>query len=323
MVWETSFHHFCSKNENEGAMVPTANMTEVQLFIKQNDEYHAAIENFTPDMIYNTLLISLAKKFNDAIYAPPQKSDIKAMVKRIRKSNYPNWEKLNEWPLRNTVNGLPFYKGMTNVYFCKNKISCIFWASTEGLNLLKQCDHMFIDGTFKVVPKPFKQLLIIIGLHRYTKVFFPASFILMSSKSMEAYELVLRVLKSWYKKEESFPKRITTDFEIGLVKSIELVFPSQFEIVGCYFHFKQAIYRKLKKFGAAEHTTFLTNLSGTLTLVTINDIYIALDYFEEKEHDQKLGKVVQKFSDYFEEFWISKFEYWNISRFKESFGNLK
>jgi hypothetical protein len=50
---------------------------------------------------------------------------------------------------------------------------------------------MFIDGTFKVVPKPFKQLLIIIGLYRYTKVYFPASFILMSSKSMEAYELVL------------------------------------------------------------------------------------------------------------------------------------
>jgi hypothetical protein len=60
-------------------------------------------------------------------------------------------------------------------------------------------------------------------------------------------------------------------------------------------------------------------------LVTRNEIYLALDYFEEKalEYYQKLEKVVQKFRDYFEEFWISKFEYWNISRFEESFGNLK
>jgi hypothetical protein len=84
---------------------------------------------------------------------------------------------------------------------------------------------MFIDGTFKVVPKPFKQLLIIMGHHKYTRTFFPACFILMDSKSKEAYEMVFNVFKSWLPDDSRLPTRGTTDFEIGTPQFLKQITP--------------------------------------------------------------------------------------------------
>jgi hypothetical protein len=39
--------------------------------------------------------------------------------------------------------------------------------------------------------------------------------------------------------------------------------------------------------------------------------------------NEQLRPVVEKFRVYFEEFWMPKFDFWNVSRFECSFGNLK
>jgi hypothetical protein len=325
MNWQVSMNHSCEIKENAGAMLPLATKTEIEIFIKENVEYHSGFVNMTPEMIYNTLLISLARKFTDYIYAPPLKSDIKAMVKRLRGSNTPNLYRLREAPLCNTIAGFSLYNRMISVTYGKKEINSIFWSNTEGLNLLQQSDHMFIDGTFKVVPKPFKQLLIIMGHHKYTRTFFPACFILMDSKSKEAYEMVFNVFKSWLPYESRLPTRATTDFEIGLINSLNKSLPWISDMVGCYFHFKQAINRKLKELGAGKNTEYLTYLAGTLTLVTKSEIHLVFDYMETKalQKNEPLRTVVEEFRVYFEEFWMPKFDFWNVSRFECSFGNLK
>ena len=41
------------------------------------------------------------------------------------------------------------------------------------------------------------------------------------------------------------------------------------------------------------------------------------------QKNEPLRTVVEEFRVYFEEFWMPKFDFWNVSRFECSFGNLK
>lgn len=194
-TWEKRFTHSCSiDGEREKSMEQLAKKTEVEAFIKENVESYVLNPSMTPQMIYESVLASLAIKFESRAYAPPLKADIKGIVRRLRNSDVPDIEKIHQAPLCNTVNGLQFFKGKFEIAVRNSFVTCFFWASTEGINLLKQSDHIFIDCTFKSVPKPSKQLLIIMGHHRYTHVYFPGIFVMMDSKNEEAYELVLFIV---------------------------------------------------------------------------------------------------------------------------------
>ena len=70
---------------------------------------------------------------------------------------------------------------------------------------------------------------------------------------------------------DKFPikaKAITTDYELALINSVSKVF-SSIHLVGCLFHFKQALIRKLNEFGLykAEYdkeTDRILSLCGSL-----------------------------------------------------------
>jgi hypothetical protein len=70
--------------------------------------------------------------------------------------------------------------------------------------------------------------------------------------------------------------------KLGLLNSLNKSPPCISEIVGCYFHFKQAISRKLKELGVGKNTEYLTYLAGTLNSVTKSEIHLVFDYMEEK-----------------------------------------
>jgi hypothetical protein len=53
------------------------------------------------------------------------------------------------------------------------------------------------------------------------------------------------IFKQWIG-VENIPKKVTTDFEMGLTNSLEKVFLVDIEYIGCYFRFKQALRRKFK-----------------------------------------------------------------------------
>ena len=44
------------------------------------------------------------------------------------------------------------------------------------------------------------------------------------------------------------PKNISIDFELAAIKAFQNIF-GDIEIVGCYFYFRQALYRKIQHFG--------------------------------------------------------------------------
>ncbi len=311
--------------ENAKSMEQLAKKTEVEAFIKAYVESYVLNPSMTPQMIYESVLASLAIKFESRAYAPPLKADIKGIVRRLRNSDVPDIEKIHQAPLCNTVNGLQFFKGKFEIAVRNSFVTCFFWASTEGINLLKQSDHIFIDCTFKSVPKPSKQLLIIMGHHRYTHVYFPGIFVMMDSKNEEAYELVLFIVKLWMG-ADFLPEKITSDFEIGLINAISKVFPSV-EIIGCYFHYKQAMKRKLKDLGCSDSDLqFILNLTSLLTVIYLDEFGQAFNYIEEilSEKNVNLLDIFEKFKDYINIYWAPKFNYWNISRFPATLiPNLK
>jgi hypothetical protein len=247
------------------------------------------------------------------------------LVQKERRARLTGVDKLNEPPLCNTHNGQRFFKGEANVFYGDKFVSCLFWASTEGMNLLHQSDHMFVDGTFKCVPKPYKQLLIIMGHHMYTRVHFPAVFVLMNGKSEYAYDLALNIILSW-KGKNLLPKIVTADFEIGLINSLLRNLSSDSNFVGCYFHFKHSIQRKLKKMGCSlGNISYISNLCGVLCVVEEDKLNLVLEYISEKsvEHDKMLSNIMTEFSLYFKEFWFPKFNLWNVSRFIGELPKLK
>jgi len=94
--------------------------------------------------------------------------------------------------------------------------------------------RVFIDGTFKIVPKPFYQCLIIMVFDEQTDSFVPVFYVLLTSKTEQIYRHALYWVKasSDYKMK---PDRITCDFEKALHNAIAIEFPSAV-INGCLFH---------------------------------------------------------------------------------------
>lgn len=78
---------------------------------------------------------------------------------------------------------------------------------------------------------------------------FPCSFILMTKKPQAAYtHLLTTIEKTWSLK----PTSIATDFEKGLRNALQQQYPGAV-LIGCWFHYAQALLRKAKKIGGFLH----------------------------------------------------------------------
>ena len=128
----------------------------------------------------------------------------------------------------------------------------IIFSSQFQLNLYKEVDEIFIDGTFKIVPKNWYQLLNIFGFIKSKNFYTPLSYILLSSKNQELYDEVFTQLIKFIKIHSNFNNftdiKVMRDFELGLRKSIKKNFVGCL-LQGCFFHFSKAIWAKIKKLG--------------------------------------------------------------------------
>ena len=153
-------------------------------------------------------------------------------------------------PHNETRNGLPLFQRNWYGRLEGRYQRFVIWATDERLSHLRHEGHVFIDATFKVVPHPFCQLLVMMTFDPATRVFVPCVYALMTARTEYAYLTVLHeivVLLNF----RFMPRLITVDFEKALVIAVKHEFPSS-RLVGCHFHFMQAIDRKLRKFAISE-----------------------------------------------------------------------
>lgn len=130
-----------------------------------------------------------------------------------------------------------------------NAWGILMFGTEESVRVLHDCHDLYIDGTFRTVPKPFYQYVSIHGKFEGRVV--PLIHCLVSGKTVGHYRQILQNLKLNVRNlvGRSFrPKRIVCDFEHALISAIETELPRT-KICACVFHFRKSLYRNLHHLG--------------------------------------------------------------------------
>jgi hypothetical protein len=103
------------------------------------------------------------------------------------------------------------------------------------------------------------------------------------------------------------------DFEKGLVNVVKYEFNAT-QIVGCYFHFQQALFRKMRKLGIDQGEASIgCSLLRKITKVDQKNIQTELE--DIKGNDCLVSLSWPRFWIYFEKTWIIRYppDLWNIN----------
>lgn len=125
----------------------------------------------------------------------------------------------------------------------------LIFCTDNNLRCLTQCTDLWMDGTFKSVPNIFCQLYTIHGMP-FKGVMIPLVYCILPNKTRETYQRVFELLaqSSGNLNLMLQPRLIHIDFEEAVRRAVSIVFP-QCEIVGCYFHYCQCLWRKIQMLG--------------------------------------------------------------------------
>jgi hypothetical protein len=126
---------------------------------------------------------------------------------------------------------------------CTNSRVLLFFSKHTISIFKKHTKSMFFDATFYAAPADFYQLLTINGSYKGTS--YLIGFSLMQEKTEANYKLVLKQLKDQALEYQVsvIPKKILCDFEKESQNALVYHF-LEAQVLGCWFHFCQSIYRR-------------------------------------------------------------------------------
>ena len=278
---------------------------------------------------YKTMKIEVEKKLEDENWLTP--SEVLEWIKtNFDIQNHLSYQQVEEiisawrkktcvtkefYILQNTLNktGLPFLRAYLNFFYKKasaNKsLKLVTWASDFQINRLRLTNHWYCDGTFTVAPVPYTQLITIAIKDPNTGYVKPAMWALLDNKEEEGYYHLFKTIKdivSENNKTNWNLQSITLDFETALQKGFSANF-SGTRIIGCLFHFKQALYREaqslsLTKAEFKDETIELISKLGSLSWKNQESIQRIFNEIQVKYEKTKHGQLV----DYYRKFWLEK-----------------
>ena len=127
----------------------------------------------------------------------------------------------------------------------------VLFGTESSLKLLSEANTYYVDWTFRVTPSISYQLFTIhIVKHNQS---FPLVYALLPNKQRQTYSHVFLLLKDAALSLGITlnPDTLMSDFELALIQATVLNFPNASQ-KGCYYHFKQAIWRKVQSLGLVE-----------------------------------------------------------------------
>ena len=195
----------------------------------------------------------------------------------------------------------------------------LVFGSAETVGVLTASDAWVADGTFRTAPHPFAQIYTVHAMRRNFVI--PALHILLPDKKEATYREMWRAIKNLLPAEAGGPPQLLLDFELACWKTFQHVFPGV-PIGGCFFHFRQAIHRRLqqegltRRYGASRD--FRARVAKLCALAfcpteLVPDIYerLAIETvaaFEAianpDEQTRQENEAEQRFLKYFEETWV-------------------
>lgn len=199
----------------------------------------------------------------------------------------------------------------------------VCWAHPDLVHVARYPrNHLFIDATFRCVPRGFKQCLIFMIHDAASDVYLPVFYVLMSGKTEWCYWVAINyVLIATQLKLE--PASVTCDFERALINAVQDQFPTA-SLVGCLFHWKQAIRRKMIEFRLPEvqvRQLMTPGVFDILTIIPINQIEKVGIPFVRSLIDETGDKLKwENFWKYFVNTWMVNYkpEWWNINQIANS-----
>lgn len=191
----------------------------------------------------------------------------------------------------------------------------MIFTTNECISTLNTSSQWHLDGTFKTVPKEFYQVMTIHAVKKYKShnVFILCAKILLKRKDRETYNKAFEELIKILSPPAEFDlKRVFTDFELALHQSLFKILDKNVEIKGCWFHFNQAIIRKLISLGllglycgSIEFKTWIRRLSA-LALIPIEFIEEGWNYILSSfPNSLDLTSNIIEFIDYFIKTWLN------------------
>ena len=130
-----------------------------------------------------------------------------------------------------------------------DKARHIVFPSAAMMSLLSKAKQWYVDATFKVVRKPFYQLL---SIHAFIKKdgalkHIPLCYVLMSHKRKRDYRAVLRAVVDKLPQTPELKKfYLTSRRQCG---SFGHVLGDNVKHIGCVFHWTQTVWRKIQEVG--------------------------------------------------------------------------
>jgi MULE transposase domain len=147
------------------------------------------------------------------------------------------------------VDGGEFYRGTVDAGAGG---TAVIFATNKQLELLQSATEIYFDATFKVVPNIYYQLFTIFVT--FADGSFPVIFALMSRKTQSLYVAVFAKVKKLA--PQFTPSAAMADFEEASVSGFKHVFGSV-NVSGCWFHFAQAIIKRVNKIGLKKLTSVM------------------------------------------------------------------
>ncbi|POM58097.1 Hypothetical protein PHPALM_37303 [Phytophthora palmivora] len=100
-------------------------------------------------------------------------------------------------------------------------------------------------------------------------MFTPVYFVLCTSKTEAIYDDILHLIHRDTGKTMT-PAEVVCDFEFSLISSVQKQFPNA-EVIGYFFHFKQALRRRMKNERISEEEISIFMETGVLDILTLVD----------------------------------------------------
>lgn len=186
----------------------------------------------------------------------------------------------------------------------------LVFATDDMIEYQDKTDVILVDGTFRIAPKGFKQVLTIMGYSTKLTSYFPLFYVFLPSKKQEVYKRLFTILQNMFNFETI--KYAFSDFETGLINVLSSVMHSEHysKVHGCRFHFAQAILRKFKK----------KCPQATETQKGIINYFLKFPFLTKVQRDDIRGYLnnydhgIDEFINYFYNTWEKKIspDFWSI-----------
>jgi hypothetical protein len=310
---------------------PSTQLDLTDKAISKAKEITASNPTASTSSIINQTIDKLNTEFNDPenVYIKPTRKTLTSYINNTKQQIFPtskgseyhetSFANLSEIDDRKFLR-FDFTFTMSNITKLqdRNKLNrLIIWAHPELSVMLKRADiRIHIDGTFRCVPHPFSQCLVLMIHDDETDLNIPTVFALVDTKHSWGYWHFLHFC-SVLAECKMNPKYIICNYETGIINTAREYFPSSI-IIGCDFHMKRAVKRKMEKLGLSKKSIrrfmkkkMVDRWKKCKKTEIEYEIVRARAIFKEENNEKDKWN---RFYKYFTKVWIRKsFDLWNFS----------